>query len=72
VHAKATEPEKEMENAVVIKDIQVKSVRHARKVSMKHSKTKASYFARSATSHAPTVVPDQELKIATNVETVGS
>lgn len=48
-YAKATEPERVTENAIVIKDIQEKIVNRAMMASMKLLKTKLSYFAHSAT-----------------------
>jgi hypothetical protein len=48
-HAKETLPEKETESVSVTKDIQGKNVTHVPMASMKHSKTRASCSARSAT-----------------------
>lgn len=71
-HARATEPERATESAIVIKDIQEKIVNRALTATMYPSKTKRSCFAHSATSHAQTAAQVLAPKTATSARPVGS
>lgn len=71
-HAKATARGKEMESATVIKDMQERIAKHATKVSMNPSGTKANFFAHIAMSLARAAVRDPARRTATSAGAAGS